>query len=79
MPITPLKIKLALTSEATSLLTEMSRISSSAQWKGNDIIKQSSTDTTKNTMNFGRNTDPVDLTLNAFKIPEIALGFNNSY
>ena len=70
--------KLALTSEATSLLAEMSRISSSAQWKGNDIIKQSSTDTTKNTMNFGRNTDSVDLTLNAFKIPEIALGFNNS-
>jgi flagellin len=69
--------KLALTSEATSLLAEMSRISSSAQWKGNDIIKQSSTDTTTNTMNFGRNTDPVDLTLKAFKIPEIALGFNN--
>ena len=70
--------KAALTSEATSLLAEMTRISSTAQWKGNDIIKQSSTDTTKNTMNFGRNTDPVDLTLNAFKIPEIALGFNNS-
>ena len=69
--------KLALTSEATSLLAEMSRISSSAQWKGNDIIKQSSTDTTKNTMSFGRTTDSVDLTLKAFKIPEIALGFNN--
>ena len=69
--------KLALTSEATSLLAEMSRISSAAQWKGNDIIKQSSTDTTKNTMSFGRTTDSVDLTLKAFKIPEIALGFNN--
>ena len=69
--------KQPLTSEATSLLTEMSRISSAAQWKGNDIIKQSSTDTTKNTMNFGRTTDSVDLTLKAFKIPEIALGFNN--
>ena len=69
--------KLALTTEAASLLAEMTRISSSAQWKGNDIIKQSSTDTTKNTMNFGRNTDSVDLTLEAFKIPEVALGFNN--
>jgi len=66
----------ALTAEANSLLTEMSRISSDAKWKGNTIIKQSATDTTTNTMNFGRNSTGIDIVLDQFKIPEVALGFN---
>ena len=45
----------ALTAEANNLLTEMTRIASDAKWKGTGIIKQNSTDTTTNTMNFGRN------------------------
>ena len=68
----------ALTAEATSLLTEMSRISSDAKWKGNAIIKQSATDTTTNTMNFGRNAAAIDIVLDQFKIPEVALGFNTA-
>ena len=68
----------ALSAEATSLLTEMSRISSAAKWKGNAIIKQSATDTTTNTMNFGRNNSSIDIVLEQFKIPEVALGFNTA-
>jgi len=66
----------ALSAEATSLLTEMSRISAAAKWKGNAIIKQSATDTTTNTMNFGRNNSSINIVLDQFKIPEVALGFN---
>ena len=66
----------ALTSEANNLLTEMTRIANDAKWKGTGIIKQSSTDTTTNTMNFGRNAATIDLVLDPFEIPEVALGFN---
>ena len=66
----------ALTAEANNLLTEMTRISGDAKWKGNAIIKTSATDTTTNTMSFGRNAATVDIVLDEFKIPELALGFN---
>ena len=66
----------ALTAEANNLLTEMTRIASDAKWKGTGIIKQNSTDTTTNTMNFGRNAATIDVVLDAFEIPEVALGFN---
>ena len=66
----------ALTAEASNLLTEMTRIASDAKWKGTGIIKQNSTDTTTNTMNFGRNAATIDVVLDAFEIPEVALGFN---
>ena len=66
----------ALTAEANNLLTEMTRIASDAKWKGTGIIKKSSIDTTTNTMNFGRNAAKIDVVLDAFEIPEVALGFN---
>ena len=68
----------ALTAEANNLLAEMTRISGDAKWKGNAIIKTSPTDTTTNTMSFGRNTATIDIVLDQFKIPEVALGFNTS-
>ena len=68
----------ALTAEANNLLAEMTRISGDAKWKGNSIIKSSPTDTTTNTMSFGRNTATIDIVLDQFKIPEVALGFNTS-
>ena len=66
----------ALTAEADNLLAEMTRISGDAKWKGNAIIKTSTTDTTTNTMSFGRNAASIDIVLDEFKIPEVALGFN---
>ena len=66
----------ALTAEANNLLAEMTRISGDAKWKGNAIIKTDATDTTTNTMSFGRNTATIDIVLDEFKIPEVALGFN---
>ena len=66
----------ALAAEADNLLTEMTRISGDATWKGNSIIKTSATDTTTNTMSFGRNAASIDIVLDAFEIPEVALGFN---
>ena len=54
----------------------MQRIAGDAKWKGNDIIKSSSTDTTTNTMSFGRNAVAIDIVLDPFEIPEVALGFN---
>ena len=66
----------ALEAEANNLLAEMQRIAGDAKWKGNDIIKSSSTDTTTNTMSFGRNAVAIDIVLDPFEIPEVALGFN---
>ena len=66
----------ALEAEANNLLAEMQRIAGDAKWKGNDIIKSSSTDTTSNTMSFGRNAVAIDIVLDPFEIPEVALGFN---
>ena len=66
----------ALNAEADNLLAEMQRIAGDAKWKGNDIIKSSSTDTTTNTMSFGRNAVAIDIVLDPFEIPEVALGFN---
>ena len=66
----------ALTAEADNLLAEMTRISGDATWKGNSIIKTSATDTTTNTMSFGRNAASIDIVLDTFTIPEVALGFN---
>jgi flagellin-like hook-associated protein FlgL len=66
----------ALEAEANNLLAEMQRIAGDAKWKGNDIIKSSSTDTTQNTMSFGRNAVAIDIVLDPFEIPEVALGFN---
>lgn len=66
----------ALEAEANNLLAEMQRIAGDAKWKGNDIIKSSSTDTTANTMSFGRNAVAIDIVLDPFEIPEVALGFN---
>ena len=61
---------------ANNLLAEMQRIAGDAKWKGNDIIKSSSTDSTTNTMSFGRNAVAIDIVLDPFEIPEVALGFN---
>jgi flagellin len=68
--------KVALTTEADNLLVEMKRIASDATWKGNSLIKNSAADPSSNTMIFGRNTSSVDMVLDAFVIPEVALGFN---
>jgi flagellin len=66
----------ALSAEATNLLAEMTRIAADATWKGNNIIKATQADTTTNTMDFGRNTASIDIVLDSFEIPEVALGFN---
>ena len=68
--------KAALASEADNLMGEMKRIAADATWKGNHVIKNSAADVTSNTMLFGRNTAAVDLVLDAFVVPEVALGFN---
>ena len=56
----------ALDGEATALLTEMSRITTSAQWKGNAIIGASAND---NDVSFGRNTSALDIKLGSFSLP----------
>ena len=68
--------KAALAAEADNLMSEMKRIAADATWKGNHVIRSSPADATTNTMLFGRNTAAVDLVLDAFEIPEVALGFN---
>ena len=65
----------ALSTEATNLLAEMSRITVDAKWKGNGIVGATAK---ANDMSFGRNTTNVDIALPAFVIPEVALGFNTS-
>ena len=56
----------ALDGEATKLLTEMSRITTSAQWKGNAIIGATSN---ANDVSFGRNTSALDIKLGSFALP----------
>jgi flagellin len=63
----------ALDGEATKLLTEMSRITTSAQWKGNAIIGASAND---NDVSFGRNTSALDIKLGSFSLPTNVSGAN---
>ena len=65
----------ALSTEATNLLAEMSRITVDAKWKGNGIVGATAK---ANDMSFGRNTTNVDIKLPAFVMPEVALGFNTA-
>ena len=58
----------ALTAEADAILTEMIRITTSAEWKGNDIIGSA------NVVGFGRNGGNFDVTLAAFTLPKIVTG-----
>jgi len=58
----------ALTAEADAILTEMIRITTSAEWKGNDIIGSA------NVVGFGRNGGNLDVTLSAFTLPKIVTG-----
>ena len=58
----------ALTAEATAILAEMTRITTSAEWKGNDIIGSA------NVIGFGRNGGSLDVTLAAFTLPKIVTG-----
>ena len=64
--------KAALTAEATSILAEMTRITTSAEWKGNDIIGGA------NVMGFGRNGGELDVKLDAFEMPIVAVGLYNA-
>ena len=63
----------ALDGEATKLLTEMSRITTSAQWKGNAIIGATSN---ANDVSFGRNTSALDIKLGSFSLPTNVSGAN---
>jgi len=58
----------ALTAEATKIIAEMTRITTSAEWKGNDIIG------TSNNVGFGRNGGTMDVTLTAFTLPKVQVG-----
>ena len=65
----------ALNREATDLLAEMTSITSGATWKGNSIIGAAAN---ANLVQFGRNTTAIDIKLDAFAIPEVALGFHTT-
>ena len=56
----------ALDGEATALLTEMNRITTSAKWKGNAIIGATAN---ANDVSFGRNTSALDIKLGSFSLP----------
>ena len=58
----------ALAAEATAILAEMTRITTGAEWKGNDIVGSS------NIVGFGRNGGTLDVTLAAFTLPQVAVG-----
>ena len=62
----------ALTAEATAIMAEMTRITTSAEWKGNDIIGSA------NVIGFGRNGGNLDVTLTAIVVPFLPVGFNNA-
>ena len=62
----------ALTAEADAILTEMIRITTSAEWKGNDIIGSA------NVIGFGRNGGNLDVTLTALVTPNLPVGFNTA-
>ncbi|MDA8742186.1 flagellin [bacterium] len=63
----------ALDGEATALLTEMSRITTSAKWKGNAIIGATAN---ANDVSFGRNTSALDIKLGSFSLPTNTSGAN---
>ncbi|MDA9291567.1 flagellin [bacterium] len=63
----------AITAEANKLLTEMTAVTTGTTWKGNSIIGATAG---ANNVSFGRNTSAIDIKLDAFAIPEVALGFN---
>ena len=63
----------AITAEANKLLTEMTAVTTGTTWKGNSIIGATAG---ANNISFGRNTSAIDIRLDAFAIPEVALGFN---
>ena len=63
----------AITAEANKLLTEMTAVTTGTTWKGNSIIGATAG---ANNVSFGRNTSAIDIRLDAFAIPEVALGFN---
>ena len=63
----------AITAEANKLLAEMTAVTTGTTWKGNSIIGATAGD---NNVSFGRNTSAIDIKLDAFAIPEVALGFN---
>ena len=62
----------ALTAEATAIMAEMTRITTSAEWKGNDIIGSA------NVIGFGRNGGNLDVTLTALVTPNLPVGFNTA-
>ena len=63
----------AITAEADKLLAEMTAVTTGTTWKGNSIIGATAG---ANNISFGRNTSAIDIRLDAFAIPEVALGFN---
>ena len=65
----------AINREATDLLAEMTAITGGANWKGNSIIGATAN---ANLVQFGRNTSAIDIKLDAFAIPEVALGFHTT-
>jgi flagellin len=65
----------AITAEANKLLAEMTAVTTGTTWKGNSIIGAT---TGANNVSFGRNTSAIDIKLDAFAIPEVALGFNTA-
>ena len=58
----------ALTAEADAIITEMLRITTSAEWKGNDIVGSA------NVVGFGRNGGELNVTLAEFTLPRFAVG-----
>ena len=59
--------KAALEAEASTLLTEISRIATDAKWKGNTLA-----DGTGKTVGFGRNGGDLDIEVAAFAIPNVS-------
>ena len=58
--------KAALEAEASTLLTEISRIATDAKWKGNTLA-----DGTGKTVGFGRNGGDLAIEVAAFAIPDV--------
>ena len=58
--------KAALEAEASTLLTEISRIATDAKWKGNTLANG-----TGKTVGFGRNGGDLDVEVAAFAIPDV--------
>ena len=64
----------ALTSEATSLLTEIARIADDASWKGNALTDSSAI----KAVGFGRNGGSLNITVTDLVIPYVPVGFNTA-